>query len=138
MKKTVITIMSIIVLATMAMGLTSCLNRQSYTLNLPAYNSVEKIVLEQGDKSKSIEDVDDIKDIMGVITSVKRTTNKESIQDSPTDAENEIKVDIYYDEGKCSTIFIYTKKSDYYIEQPYNGIYQISPDEYNSVERYLR
>ena len=35
--------------------------------------------------------------------------------------------------------YFYPKKNNsYYIEQPYNGIYQISGDEYNSIEKLVR
>ena len=33
---------------------------------------------------------------------------------------------------------VYKKNNSYYIEQPYNGIYQISGDEYNSIEKLVR
>ncbi len=36
---------------------------------------------------------------------------------------------------KCMYI---RKNNSYYIEQPYNGIYQISGDEYNSIEKLVR
>ena len=41
-------------------------------------------------------------------------------------------------EAGVSTISVYKKNNSYYIEQPYNGIYQISGDEYNSIEKLVR
>lgn len=32
---------------------------------------------------------------------------------------------------------VYKKNGKYFIEQPYNGIYRISPDEYNSIGKYI-
>ena len=49
--------------------------------------------------------------------------------------EDELKVDFNFIEAGVSTIFVYKKNNSYYIEQPYNGIYQISGDEYNSIEK---
>lgn len=71
------------------------------------------------------------------LSEVKRTTTNESIQDSPINVENEIKIDFEYEENKTSTVFVYKKNGKYFIEQPYNGIYRISPDEYNSIEKYI-
>ena len=51
---------------------------------------------------------------------------------------DEIKIDFEFGENKISTVFVYEKKDKYFIEQPYNGIYKISPDEYNSIEKYIR
>ena len=52
--------------------------------------------------------------------------------------DDEIKVDFHFIEAEVSTIFVYKKNNSYYIEQPYNGIYQISGDEYNSIEKLVR
>ena len=85
-----------------------------------------------------VSEQDKIKDIIYIISEVKRTTTSESIQDSPINVENEIKIDFKYKENKTSTVFVYKKKGKYFIEQPYNGIYRISPDKYNSIEKYIR
>ena len=113
-------------------------NKSSYTLNIPSDDSVYNINLEQNGKKIEVSEQDKIKDIIYIISEVKRTTTSESIQDSPINIENEIKIDFKYKENKTSTVFVYKKKGKYFIEQPYNGIYRISPDKYNSIEKYIR
>ena len=113
-------------------------NKSSYTLNIPSDDSVYNINLEQNGKKIEVSKQDKIKDIIYIISEVKRTTTNESIQDSPINVENEIKIDFKYKENKTSTVFVYKKKGKYFIEQPYNGIYRISPDKYNSIEKYIR
>ena len=113
------------------------INKYSYTLNIPSDDSVYSINLEQNGKRIEVSEQDKIKDIIYVISEVKRTTTNESIQDSPINVENEIKIDFEYEENKTSTVFVYKKNGKYFIEQPYNGIYRISPDEYNSIEKYI-
>ncbi len=113
-------------------------NKSSYTLNIPSDDSVYNINLEQNGKKIEVSEQDKIKDIIYIISEVKRTTTSESIQDSPINVENEIKIDFKYKENKTSTVFVYKKKGKYFIEQPYNGIYRISPDKYNSIEKYIR
>ena len=112
-------------------------NKSSYTLNIPSDDSVYNINLEQNGKKIEVSEQDKIKDIIYIISEVKRTTTNESIQDSPINVENEIKIDFEYEENKTSTVFVYKKNGKYFIEQPYNGIYRISPDEYNSIEKYI-
>lgn len=113
------------------------INKPSYSLNIPSDDSVYSINLEQNGKRIEVSEQDKIKDIIYIISEVKRTTTNESIQDSPINVENEIKIDFEYEENKTSTVFVYKKNGKYFIEQPYNGIYRISPDEYNSIEKYI-
>ena len=113
------------------------INKYSYTLNIPSDDSVYSINLEQNGKRIEVSEQEKIKDIIYIISEVKRTTTNESIQDSPINVENEIKIDFEYEENKTSTVFVYKKNGKYFIEQPYNGIYRISPDEYNSIEKYI-
>lgn len=113
------------------------IKKSSYTLNLPSDDSAYNINMEKNDKIVKIDEQEKIKDIMFIINEVKRTTTNKSVQDSPVNVENVIKINIEYGEGNNSTVFIYRKKNKYFIEQPYNGIYRISPDEYNSIERYI-
>lgn len=60
------------------------------------------------------------------------------MQDYPVNAENIMKFELQFKEQGTSTLFVYMKKDKYYIEQPYNGIYRISGDEYNSIQKYIR
>ena len=68
--------------------------KYSYTLNLPLDDSVYSINMEQDDKIVMIEEQEKIKDIMFIISKVKGTTTSKSVQDSPVNAENVIKINI--------------------------------------------
>ena len=112
--------------------------KSSYVLNIPSEGNVYNISLEQNGKRTQVNEQDKINDIINIAGEVKRTTPNESVQDSPINVENEIKIDFEYDENKSSTVFIYKKKGKYFIEQPYNGIYRISLDDHNSIVKYIR
>lgn len=119
------------------------INKSSYTLNLPSKDSVNSIILKQNNRNVNLLEEEIIKDIINVLDGVKRTTKEESIQDTLTNVNDKIQVDLKFknnetQKDRISTIFVYKKKEKYYIEQPYNGIYRISADEYNSVEKYLK
>ena len=89
---------------------------------------------------KKITDLQEIEDIIYVLDGDGRTTQKESINDYPVGIKEPIKVELKSDNKKDSiaVIYIYEDNSLYYLEQPYNGIYQMSGDEYNGIVKYLR
>ena len=89
---------------------------------------------------KEVKDTEEIKDIIYVLSGSGkgRTTNEESVQDYPVNAEDIIKIEFNLKDEKQSTLFVYKKNGKMYIETPYNGIYRINGDEYNSMEKYTR
>ena len=132
-KNVLFAVLGIIVLVVLVIGVFYHFrDRRTYTLNLPQLEKLESISLNQNEKDISINDREEMKDILYVLNGTKRVTKNESIQDAP------VKVDFHFIEAGVSTIFVYKKNNSYYIEQPYNGIYQISGDEYNSIEKLVR
>ena len=109
---------------------------KNYELNLPELGDIESITLESTNK-KIYTDETNKKDILTTLNGKGRSTKEQSIQDSPVEATNEIKIDFILKQNLTSTLYVYMKNNKYYIEQPYNGIYKISRDEYNSINSYL-
>jgi hypothetical protein len=60
-------------------------------------------------------------------------TNKESVQDIPQ-VESYIKIDFQFETG-TSTLFAYENNGIYYIEQPYQGIYEIDSQLYERLQK---
>lgn len=113
-------------------------DRRTYVLTLPQLEKLNSISLKQNVNENVISNYEEMKEILEVINGTKRITQEESIQDAPVNIDNEIKVNFNFIESGASTIFVYKKNNSYYIEQPYNGVYRISGDEYNLVEKYIR
>lgn len=112
-------------------------NKTEYRLNIPKEaDSFTSITLEKNDEEITIETSDNIQSIMNMLNSSERITTEESIQDVPTNMEDEIK--ITFNDEKNTTIFIYEKNNKYYIEQAYNGIYKITKDEYNDIVSFYK
>lgn len=109
-----------------------------YKLNLPMWRDLTHITLAQKDGDKTDVSGDGMKDILAVLNGSGRDTKKESIQDVPVNVENWVKVDFYFQSGGASTLFLYAKKDGYYMEQPYNGIYSVSKDEYCYIVQNLK
>ncbi len=113
--------------------------KKTYSLDLPNVDNIETINLEYNEKSKMITDELEIEDIIYVLSGGKgRTSNQASINDSPVNANELIKIELNTYNNKVSTLFVYTKNNKYYIEKPYNCICRISADEYNGVFKYIR
>ncbi len=137
MKKTILTIL---ICGFMVLGITGCGGKKKYELSIPKEGNVESILFEKNDNKKEITDTEEIKDIIYVLSGSGkgRTTDEESIQDYPVNAEDIIKIEFDLKDDKQSTLFVYKKNGKMYIEIPYNGIYRINGDEYNSMEKYIR
>ena len=132
-------ILIIILLMLMILGIFYYfMNSRTYNLKLPQLEKLESISLEQDTNKKVINDNEKMKDIINILNETKRTSKEESIQDSPVNTTNKIKIDFNFKETGASTLFVYERNNKYYIEQPYNGIYRISMDEYNSIKKYTK
>lgn len=110
-----------------------------YKLNLPKASVVQKISIKNSTNNKTVTSDEEIEDIIYVLSNSgkSRTSwqmNKESFSNT---VDDKIEV-IFYFEGETRSLFVYDKDGKYYIEQTDNGIYQISGDEYNSIQKYVR
>lgn len=127
-------------LAVLVAGLLRFFSR-SYQLHLPDYNNLKGVTLtHNGGEEVELQGAY-AEDVLFILTGNGRTTNEESIEDAPVNVDDWIKVDFHFTGGGTSTLFVYHHSrtdGEYFIEQPYNGIYQISGDEYNSIEKYTR
>ena len=117
-------------LITIMLFTTAC-SKTEYTLNLPTEPT--SITLTKADDDRTIMTVENIQTVLTTLKGSGRITTNESIQDSPSETVDEIKIDFAHNPEGTSTIFVYKKDDKFYIEQPYNGIYEITVDEYNSI-----
>lgn len=114
------------------------INKPKYNLKLPEISDVSSISVTLNDNEIKLDKEEDITSIITTLMSNGRTTKTESIQDFPVNASNVITINIYHKSSGNSTLFVYERKRNYYLEQPYNGIYEISSDEYNSILNFTK
>lgn len=114
------------------------INKPKYNLKLPEISDVSSIFVILNDNEVKLEKEEDITGIITTLMSNGRTTKIESIQDFPVNVSNVITIKIYHKSSGSSTLFVYERKGNYYLEQPYNGIYEISSDEYNSILNFTK
>ncbi len=114
------------------------MNRNIYTLNIPKMEDLSSISLESRKATKEITDTKAMEDMISLLNGSGRMSKEESVNDAPIDVKKSIKVELNAKKEGSSVIYVYERKGGYYLEQPYNGIYEISEDEYNSLEKYLQ
>lgn len=109
--------------------------KKTYTLEFKDTQGVIKIVSEKNNSKGKLELIskDIVDQVIAIMQPAERETKIESITDQPS-------VETYYIitlKDSEEKIYIYAKDNKYYIEQPYNGIYEITEDEYNKLMGYL-
>lgn len=112
------------------------LNKTEYTLKIPQTNLFSSITLEQNGNTRTIETDENMQSVITKLTGSGRITKQESIQDIPTDMEESIA--ITFNSGEKTTIYVYKKADGYYIEQSYNGIYEITKEEYDGINKFYQ
>ena len=136
-KKTIWILIVVLILDVIGIVFFFQMHRRTYSLDLPQAETLGNVVISTDTTKEEITDREKIKDLIYVLEGNGRTTKRESINDFPVNAETPIKIEFCFARGGSSVLYAYTQENRYYIEQPYNGIYQISGDEYNSVAKYV-
>lgn len=131
-KNIIFIIVGIILIIVMVGGCFIFLNKTEYTLTLPkGIDNFSSIALEFDGDVRTIENSENMQNLMDKLIGTGRTTYEESFQELPTSVDG--KIAITFNDDKESRIFIYKKNGKYYIEQPYNGVYEITEGEYNDI-----
>lgn len=112
---------------------------KEYVINLFELKEISSITIDtlaQYDNKKEFKDKESIEEIYEVFADKK--TNVESVNDIPVNPDILYFVKFKNDSGNYKSAYIYKKGNQYYIEQPYNGIYQITEDEYTKIEEAVK
>lgn len=114
-------------------------NNVEYTINLFKLEEIASITIDtlsQYDNKKEFKDEETIKEIYDVLADKK--TNIDSINNVPVNPDILYLVKFKNNTENSKSAYIYKKDNQYYIEQPYNGIYQITEKEYAIIEKFIK
>jgi len=118
--------------------LSACVSNKK--LILPEPETISGIYLQKsisGDV-KIINKKDDISELIKEIQKQSKSTSLESVNDQPTNVKDYIIIKFtHQNEENDSVAYLYTMKEKQYIEQPYVGIWEISPDIANRIEEFF-
>lgn len=99
-------------------------------ITVPATDDIVSITVINGEESITYDDTEWISQVISGINDAKPTT-KQSVQDVPQ-VDNYIQIGIKLDKG-TTILFLYQDDNKCYIEQPYEGIYEIDPKLYDYI-----
>lgn len=112
--------------------LTAC-GKKTDPITLPKAENILSVDVTVAGKTENHLDKFWISNMLSNISNSK-PTRKESVQDVPQ-VECYIKIDIQFKTGTgTSTLFAYEDNGKYYIEQPYQGIYEIDSKQYEQLQ----
>ena len=112
---------------------------KEYAINLFELEEISSITIDtlaQYDNEKEFKDEETIEEIYEVFADKK--TSIESVNDIPVNPDILYFVKLKNNSGNYKSAYIYKKDNQYYIEQPYNGIYQVTEDEYTKIEKIIK
>ena len=136
-KKNIWILIVVLILAVIGIVFFFLMHRRTYSLDLPQAETLGNVVISTDTTKEEITDREKIKDLIYVLEGNGRTTRRESINDFPVNAETPIKIEFCFARGGSSVLYAYTQENRYFIEQPYNGIYDFSVEEYNELTKYI-
>lgn len=108
--------------------------RQEYILDIPNSYNLSSISYELESGSVTVMTEEEMDRVLNGIYDLNLSTKSVSVQDFPTDVEHLVAIRFYYkEEDTVGNIYIYKKKDKYYLEEPYNGVYKITEENYNYI-----
>ena len=96
-------------------------------MTLPETGEIVSVDVTAGDQTVQHTDEAWISEMVTALSGAE-PTGRESVQDVPQ-AEELVRLDLRLGSG-ASTLFAYQEDGHFYVEQPYQGIYQITGEQY--------
>lgn len=103
--------------------LTGCSGREANMIPLPSAEKVNKVTIINGDTVAVSESDDYISKLLNKMKTAV-DTGKKSVRDKP-DGDTSIQIDLQHSEGGTTTIYMYFRGGDLFLEKPHHGIYSI-------------
>ena len=128
----------IIVCSISFLVLSTCVSKKK--LILPESETISVISLQEklSEYVKTINKREEISKLIEEIQKQSKSTTLESLNDQLTNVKDYIIIKFtHQNEEKDSVVYLYTKKKRQYIEQPYAGIWQVSPDIANRIKEFF-
>ena len=132
-------ILYVLICVFIVIGTTACSKDKEYTLNIGKLEEISSITIDtlaQEDNIKEFSDKNSINEIYNIFS--EKTTNVESVNDNPSNPDILYLIKFNHSKDESESVYVYKKKNKYYIEQPYNGIYKITEEEYKTIEKFVK
>ena len=132
-------ILYVLICAFIVIGTTACSKDKEYILNIGKLEEISSITIDtlaQEDNIKEFSDKNSINEIYNIFS--EKTTNIESVNDNPSNPDILYLIKFKNSNDESKSAYVYKKGNKYYVEQPYNGIYKITEEEYKTIEKFVK
>lgn len=110
------------------------ITRQVYVPDIPNSHNLSSISYELPGGLVTVAEEEKMDKVLNGLYELELSTQNVSVQDVPTHVLDLVAIRFYYKEDDVvGNFYIYRKNDKYYLEEPYNGIYKITEEEYNYI-----
>ena len=125
---------AIIMVVVLAIFIVVQINQETYEITIPSLDEVTLVSIDSLSQYDNVTEFDDKEEITKIYHIFRnQTTKQESINDNPVNPDILFLV-TFKKNDKTTKVYIYKKNNQYYIEQPYNGIYTIAKKDFETIQ----
>lgn len=125
---------AIIMVVVLAIFIVVQINQETYEITIPSLDEVTLVSIDSLSQYDNVTEFDDKEEIAKIYHIFRnQTTTQESINDNPVNPDILFLV-TFKKNDEITKVYIYKKNNQYYIEQPYNGIYTIAKRDFETIQ----
>lgn len=125
---------AIIMVVVLAIFIVVQINQETYEITIPSLDEVTLVSIDSLSQYDDVTEFDDKEEIAKIYHIFRnQTTTQESINDNPVNPDILFLV-TFKKNDETTKVYIYKKNNQYYIEQPYNGIYTIAKKDFETIQ----
>ena len=125
---------AIIMVVVLAIFIVVQINQETYEITIPSLDEVTLVSIDSLSQYDNVTEFDDKEEIAKIYHIFRnQTTTQESINDNPVNPDILFLI-TFKKNDETTKVYIYKKNNQYYIEQPYNGIYTIAKKDFETIQ----
>ncbi len=125
---------AIIMVVVLAIFIVVQINQETYEITIPSLDEVTLVSIDSLSQYDNVTEFDDKEEIAKIYHIFRnQTTTQESINNNPVNPDILFLV-TFKKNDETTKVYIYKKNNQYYIEQPYNGIYTIAKKDFETIQ----
>lgn len=125
---------AIIMVVVLAIFIVVQINQETYKITIPSLDEITLVSIDSLSQYDNVTEFDDKEEIAKIYHIFRnQTTTQESINDNPVNPDILFLV-TFKKNDETTKVYIYKKNNQYYIEQPYNGIYTIAKRDFETIQ----
>lgn len=125
---------AIIMVVVLAIFIVVQINQETYEITIPSLDEVTLVSIDSLSQYDNVTEFDGKEEIAKIYHIFRnQTTTQESINDNPVNPDILFLV-TFKKNDETTKVYIYKKNNQYYIEQPYNGIYTIAERDFETIQ----